>query len=212
MTNRGCYIWGSGEETLVYQPFLLVPKQIKIEINVGDNKMTKHKRGFTLIEVLVVVLIIGILVAVALPQYQRAVMKSRYTGLINLTDTLADAEELYYLTHGTYTNNFEELDVMPGGCALSADKTQCTFSWGSCAISTLLDDVISCVDFSLQNGYARYFRHGKLGKIYKRECHSFSSNLQDQYSKLCEYMGGTKRHNYKTATCPPFGACAIYDL
>jgi len=66
-------------------------------------------KGFTLIELLVVVLIIGILSAVALPQYQKAVEKSRAAQAFVLGKHLAQAEELFYLANGRYTDDWDEL-------------------------------------------------------------------------------------------------------
>ena len=69
---------------------------------IGENKMnsnkskTSCKRGFTLIELLVVVLMIGILAAVAVPQYQKAVEKSKATQVIPLLKTLYEAQQAYY--------------------------------------------------------------------------------------------------------------------
>ena len=62
--------------------------------------MKKNCRAFTLIELLVAVLIIGILAAVALPQYQKAVKKARLTEWATTVDALTKAVDVYLLTNG----------------------------------------------------------------------------------------------------------------
>lgn len=78
--------------------------------------------GFTLIELLVVVLIIGILSAVALPQYTKAVEKSRAAGLMPLLRALDDANQRYYLANGVYSVDLTSFDVdLPANFILADD-------------------------------------------------------------------------------------------
>ena len=67
---------------------------------------SENIKGFTLIEVLVVVLIIGILAAIALPQYQMAVEKSRAMEAVSVVDALKKSMDLYILEHGMEEASF----------------------------------------------------------------------------------------------------------
>ena len=70
-----------------------------------------HKQGFTLIEMLVVVLIIGILASIALPQYQRVKEKTIMTEGMQIAKQVADANINYYLVRNEYAGDIQDLDI-----------------------------------------------------------------------------------------------------
>ena len=95
----------------------------------NGNKLGVCFGGFTLIELLVVVLIIGILAAVALPQYQRAVLKSRFAeGLTNLK-SVADAVQLCELENGENSElcwDFNNLNIQVGEDKYATERVRST--------------------------------------------------------------------------------------
>ncbi len=98
-----------------------------------DNAPAKgHLAAFTLIELLVVILIIGILAAVAVPQYQKAVDKTKTIAIIHTLRAIKDAQEVYYLAHGVYATSFYDLDInLPAGELTSNTNTNIQYKDGS---------------------------------------------------------------------------------
>ena len=80
------------------------------------------KAGFTLIELLVVVLIIGILAAVAVPQYQKAVEKSRVAEAVVMLNSIYHAYDLCRLSK-SYSEcyDFEAWDISMPSEVLEGD-------------------------------------------------------------------------------------------
>ncbi len=84
----------------------------KLVNKIKDNlNIFQSSKGFTLLELLVVVLIIGILAGIALPQYQMAVGKAKFSELKNITKSIAGAMQRYYLTNDKYPQAAKDLDV-----------------------------------------------------------------------------------------------------
>ena len=170
----------------------------------------KNVQAFTLIELLVVVLIIGILAAVALPQYQKAVDKSRFSNLMAITNALAQANEVYYLANGEYTTDFEALSVDIPATSISGNTA--TFDWGTCRLAAQQE--VICFDTArLNNAYTVYYIHSsRSGWEDHAYCVSLTNEAGSRFDKVWNNTGSFKT----TTTCNPNGGssvpCRVYTV
>lgn len=145
----------------------------------------KNINGFTLIEILVVVLIIGVLAAIAVPQYQLAAGKSKFAAVKGIAKAIADAEERYYNNNGEYTKDFSALDVT------KPSDVSC-WIWATGINS---QKAVACYA-SVNNITMAYYHFFNKGNPYnndgKRACLVFSTNKNDVPNRICQNDTGKK--------------------
>ncbi|HEZ0045108.1 TPA: pilin [Neisseria meningitidis] len=73
--------------------------------------MNTLQKGFTLIELMIVIAIVGILAAVALPAYQDYTARAQVSEAILLAEGQKSAVTEYYLNHGKWPGDNSDADV-----------------------------------------------------------------------------------------------------
>ena len=77
--------------------------------------MSKFQKGFTLIELMIVVAIIGILAAVAIPSYQDYTARAQVSEGMSLTSQFKTTLAEYYADQGTYQPSSGDVDIATMG-------------------------------------------------------------------------------------------------
>ncbi len=160
------------------------------------KKLFKKSKGFTLIEMLVVVLIIGILASIALPRYQMAVMKAKLAQLDIVFGTLSRHIDLYldvndfsddwvYFTGQKSVSDIE----LPGDCS---SDTRCEIDSTSRFEANCFDNICEIGFYRDNWGQISYYRNRDIGKFW------YIAYVSDEDKKVvCQWVKG---RNYKVNT------------
>lgn len=143
------------------------------------------KKGFTLLELLVVILIIGILAAIALPQYRIVTLKAQYARAKQTAGDIRRAYELYYAIHDEFPTKFSDLEFANKFDESNEMKTENGYS---CRINTKYNE-FAC---NIGNDKLRYFVnfYTNTAKRVIVQCRTSSTNTSSIYHRVCQQETG----------------------
>jgi len=73
--------------------------------------MVKNRQGYTLIEMMIVISIISILATMAMPSFQKSLVRAKETNLRRTLFIMRDTIDQYFADHGRYPDSLQELET-----------------------------------------------------------------------------------------------------
>lgn len=92
---------------------------MKTYVSASRGRLAHRQTGFTLLELMIVVVVIGIIAAIGYPSYQGQAQKTRRSSAQIALTEVANRLEKFYTQCSTYTNNMALTDVWPQTAGIS---------------------------------------------------------------------------------------------
>ena len=103
----------------------------------------RDTKGFTLIELVIVVVIIGILAAIAIPKFSATREKAYFAAMKSDLKNLASQQEIYYADAYSYTNVLSDL-AFTNSEGVNVDINASSSGWAASAYHSALGTAEGC--------------------------------------------------------------------